>query len=79
MARFGLMLVTVMLSGCSTLGDKMMCFGTGACGDLPVSSTATPAGSALTMPQHLQLGSKSYILVPNYSTGNLTAIIQTAK
>ena len=79
MAKFGVVLAALMLSGCSTLGHNMMCFGTGACSDGPVSSTRFTAAPSLNMPSSIQLGTANYLVVPNYSTGGVSAIIQTAK
>lgn len=71
------LLVTVtaiMLSGCST----MMCVGTGTCVDGDMRYDPTVKGSATT-PSTVILPSGTYVIVPNYSTGGISAVIKTSR
>ena len=62
------------LTGCST----MMCLGTGTCVDGAGSYNPTVRGGAFT-PSTVSLPLGNYIIVPNYSSGGISAVIQTSR
>ena len=72
--RMLLILSTMLLAGCST----MMCLGTGTCVDGAGSYNPTVRGGAFTASTVI-LPSGTYVIVPNYSTGQIQSVIQTSR
>lgn len=73
-----LLILAVLLTGCST--QQLMCAGTGTCSsgtDYTAVSTATSTRSQVV--RSVQLPTGNYLIVPNHSTGGISAVIQTSK
>jgi len=56
----------------------MMCLGTGTCIDGAGSYNPTVRGGAFTASTVI-LPSGTYVIVPNYSTGQIQSVIQTSR
>lgn len=70
-------LAIVMLTGCGATGQKILCSGTGTC-LANGAYTKESAGGAFT-PRTVQLNSTNYIVVPNYSTGQIQGVYSVSK
>jgi hypothetical protein len=70
-------LALVMLTGCGATGQKILCSGTGTC-NATGAYTAQSATGAFT-PRTVQLGTANYLVVPNYSTGQISGVLPVSK
>jgi hypothetical protein len=74
-----LLILAVLLTGCST--QQLMCAGTGTC-QANTDYTGISTANRYTSPQvvrSVQLPTGNYLIVPNHSTGGISAVIQTSK
>ena len=72
-----LVIAVMLLTGCST--QQLMCAGTGTCysGEYSTHSTTSAGGSFTASNVQTPIG--NYLVVPNYSTGRVQAIVQTSR
>ena len=78
--KMTLIILATLLTGCSSMSN-WSCYGTGTCAikdSQYVNANAESAGGSFA-PRTIQLGSSSYLVVPNYSSGRITSITRTAK
>jgi len=76
-----LILFVLLLSGCSSL-DHWVCYGAGTCGsDGPVTGRLpqTTAHRGAFTPTTVNFGNTNYVIVPNYSTGQISAVIPSGR
>jgi hypothetical protein len=77
MKTLALLIMSLTLTGCA----NMLCYGTGTCAVREGSSypqDLTSAQGAFT-PRSVSLGSSSYQIVPNYSSGQITSVVRTSR
>jgi hypothetical protein len=72
-----LITATMALTGCGATGQKMLCSGTGTCQTNGVYAGQSASG-AFT-PRTVQLGTTNYLVVPNYSTGQISSVLPVSK
>ena len=70
-------LALVMLTGCGATGQKILCSGTGTCQATGAYTNSTATG-AFT-PRTVQLGTTNYLVVPNYSTVQISSVLPVSK
>ena len=75
MLKIWLVSVAILLTGCASM-DQMVCLGTGTC--TATGQHSPLPGPSLQLPQTLIMPSGTYIIVPNYSTGGISAVIKTS-